>query len=62
MLETLSVFPLHTVLFPDTKLSLRIFEQRYLRMVSECMKQDAPFVVSLIQGEGREAGGRAGCF
>lgn len=62
MLETLSVFPLHTVLFPEARLSLRIFEQRYLRMVSECMKQDKSFVVSLIQGEGRETGDRARCF
>jgi uncharacterized protein len=62
MSEDLAVFPLHMVLFPGTKLPLRIFEQRYLRMVSECMQQGKPFVVSLIQGDGKEAGEVAGCF
>ncbi|HLA74912.1 MAG TPA: LON peptidase substrate-binding domain-containing protein, partial [Gammaproteobacteria bacterium] len=32
------LFPLHTVLFPGGLLSLRIFEPRYLDMVSNCMK------------------------
>jgi Lon protease-like protein len=49
------LFPLHTVLFPDGPLALRIFEPRYLDMISERMKADAPFGVVLI-AHGAEAG------
>ena len=49
------LFPLHTVLFPDGPLGLRIFEPRYLDMVSECLRNEQPFGVCLIQS-GQEAG------
>ncbi len=49
------LFPLHTVLFPDGPLGLRIFEPRYLDMVSECLRHEKPFGVCLIQS-GQEAG------
>ncbi|MCH9695013.1 MAG: LON peptidase substrate-binding domain-containing protein [Gammaproteobacteria bacterium] len=49
------IFPLRTVLFPGGPLPLRIFESRYIDMVSRCMKSDAPFGVLLIR-EGSEAG------
>ena len=49
------MFPLETVLFPDGPLPLRIFEPRYLDMVSRCLKQDQGFGVCLIQ-KGAEAG------
>ena len=49
------LFPLHTVLFPGGPLALRIFEPRYLDMVSECLRNDQPFGVCLIQS-GNEAG------
>jgi len=52
------LFPLNTVLFPDGVLSLRIFEPRYLSMVSECMKKDQPFGVCLIR-YGSEVGNAA---
>jgi len=52
------LFPLHTVLFPDGPLALRIFEPRYLDMVSECLRNDQPFGVCLIQS-GQEAGSAA---
>jgi Lon protease-like protein len=52
------LFPLKTVLFPGGPLPLRIFEPRYLDMISRCMKDDMPFGVVLIR-EGREAGGAA---
>jgi Lon protease-like protein len=52
------LFPLNTVLFPGGPLPLRIFEPRYLDMISRCMKDDAPFGVLLIR-EGLEAGGPA---
>ena len=52
------LFPLHTVLFPGGPLALRIFEPRYLDMVSECLRNEHPFGVCLIQS-GQEAGAAA---
>ena len=50
-LQSLALFPLSTVLFPDGLLSLRVFEVRYLDMIGKCHKAGAPFgVVSLTQG------------
>jgi len=49
------LFPLNTVLFPGGPLPLRVFEARYLDMISRCMKEDAPFGVLLIR-DGHEAG------
>ncbi len=60
-LSELPLFPLGTVLFPDGLLPLRIFEVRYLDMVSRCHKQGTPFgVVGLVSGaEVRSAGAQA---
>ena len=52
------IFPLNTVLFPEGKLPLKIFEPRYLDMVSNCMKTESGFGVCLIK-EGSETGGAA---
>jgi len=49
------LFPLNTVLFPDGPLPLRIFESRYIDMISGCMKNDAAFGVVLIR-DGQEEG------
>lgn len=57
--ERVAVFPLNVVLFPGGLLPLRIFEPRYLRMVSECLKQQQPFAVATIVDAGPEAGGVA---
>lgn len=56
-MTTLSIplFPLHTVLFPNGTLPLRIFEPRYLDMISTCMKGGQGFGVCLIK-EGSEVG------
>jgi len=43
------LFPLNTVLFPGGPLPLRIFEPRYLAMVSDCVQNDSPFGVLLIR-------------
>jgi len=51
----LPLFPLHTVLFPGGPLPLRIFEPRYLEMVSRCLQQESGFGVALIR-QGREVG------
>jgi uncharacterized protein len=55
ILNQISLFPLNTVLFPQGSLALQIFEPRYLRMVSECLKAEADFGVCLIS-KGSEVG------
>lgn len=52
------LFPLDTVLFPGGALPLRIFEPRYLDMISSSMKSDSGIGVILIQ-EGHESGNAA---
>ena len=57
-LEATPVFALNTVLYPEGPLPLRIFEPRYVDMVSDRLRRDAPFIVALIRS-GREVGGGA---
>ena len=56
--DEIALFPLHTVLFPGGLLPLRVFEQRYMEMVSACLRASEPFGVCLIR-EGREVGAPA---
>jgi Lon protease-like protein len=50
-LQSLPLFPLGTVLYPDGVLPLRIFEVRYLDMIGKCYKNGTPFgVVALTEG------------
>jgi Lon protease-like protein len=49
------IFPLNTVLFPGGLLPLKVFEQRYIEMTKNCIKDERPFGVCLIK-EGREVG------
>lgn len=56
-MATLPMFPLGTVLFPYMPLRLRVFEQRYLVMLSNLLQTDAAeFGVVLIE-RGQEVGG-----
>lgn len=56
--ETIPLFPLGTVLFPDMRLPLKVFEQRYMDMTTRCYKEGGHFGVCLIR-EGPEVGGPA---
>jgi len=49
------LFPLNTVLFPGGRLPLRIFEQRYMTMAKNCLKDGTTFGVCLIRS-GNEIG------
>ncbi|MDG2276614.1 MAG: LON peptidase substrate-binding domain-containing protein [Pseudomonadales bacterium] len=49
MIEELPLFPLRTVLFPGGVLPLRLFEPRYVDMVSHCMRENIGFGVVLIR-------------
>src|SRR5450631_3852212 len=39
----LRLFPLKAVLFPGGLLSLKVFESRYLGVITECARQDCAF-------------------
>ena len=53
--DNIALFPLHSVLFPGGALPLRIFEARYVDMISDCMRCESPFGVIAIN-EGSEVG------
>lgn len=66
MADSVFLFPLQTVLFPDGILTLKVFEQRYLEMTKRCLRDGQPFGVCLIR-EGLEVGTpavpeRTGCL
>ncbi|MDA3875900.1 MAG: LON peptidase substrate-binding domain-containing protein [Halothiobacillus sp.] len=50
--QTVPLFPLHTVLFPDGFLPLRIFETRYIDMVRQSLRESRPFGVVLLKQGG----------
>lgn len=50
--EPIPLFPLRSVLFPGGRLPLQIFEQRYLDLVSHCLRTDSGFGICLLtQGD-----------
>ena len=55
MTDRLPLFPLNAVLLPGGLLPLRIFEARYLDMVSDCLRNDSEFGICLIDS-GEEVG------
>ena len=54
----LPLFPLNAVLFPGGTLPLRVFEQRYMTLVKDCLKRESAFGICLI-AEGAEVGAPA---
>lgn len=53
--QTIALFPLKSVLFPGAVLQLKVFEARYLDLVSRCMLENLPFGVVCLSA-GNEAG------
>ena len=53
-MRTLPLFPLGLVLFPGAVLGLKVFEARYLDLVSDCMRSGQPFGVVWLKA-GQEA-------
>lgn len=51
----LPLFPLQTVLFPGSQLRLKVFEARYLDLMSSCLRSGDPFGVICLK-QGVEAG------
>jgi uncharacterized protein len=63
MIEPLALFPLRTVLFPGGRLSLKVFEARYVDLVSRCLREQQPFgIVCLLQGSEVRKPGQATRF
>lgn len=58
-MAAISLFPLNTILFPDGRLPLQVFEVRYLDMIKKCIEREEQFgVVPLLEGsEVRKPGG-----
>ncbi|MFQ5993505.1 MAG: LON peptidase substrate-binding domain-containing protein [Acidiferrobacterales bacterium] len=54
-MSELPLFLIHGVLCPGGRLQLRVFEKRYMDMVTTCLKARQPFGVCLIRS-GREVG------
>ncbi|WP_317931286.1 LON peptidase substrate-binding domain-containing protein [Halioxenophilus sp. WMMB6] len=55
MSDALPLFPLNTLLVPEATLPLQIFEQRYLRLIKQCLRDQTTFGVVPIR-DGREVG------
>ncbi len=55
IIKGLPLFPLKTVIFPDGPLALKVFEPRYLDMLTQCEKTGNGFGICLIS-EGSEVG------
>ncbi len=53
--DPLPLFPLQLVLFPGAVLPLRVFEPRYLDLISTCLRTQQPFGVVCLRS-GAEAG------
>ena len=53
--DPLPLFPLQTVLFPGGQLGLKVFEARYLDLVSQCLRDKQPFGVLCLK-QGAEVG------
>jgi len=54
-MQRVPLFLLHAVLLPGSALPIKVFEARYLDMISGCLKDDRPFGICLIKS-GSEVG------
>ncbi|MCE0494346.1 LON peptidase substrate-binding domain-containing protein [Vibrio salinus] len=53
-MEDIMLFPLGSIVLPEGKMKLRIFEPRYRRMLSECGKQGKGFGICLFDSKAPE--------
>ena len=49
--QEVPLFPLQAVLFPGGLLGLKVFETRYLDLMSACLREQRPFGVVALRGE-----------
>ncbi|MBS1518273.1 MAG: LON peptidase substrate-binding domain-containing protein [Bacteroidetes bacterium] len=50
-IDELPLFPLNTVMFPDSKIPLHIFEERYKILINECISRNRSFGINLFADE-----------
>ncbi len=55
MAEELALFPLGTVLMPNGRIALQIFEQRYLDLIKDHLRDERPFAVVQLRAGGEVA-------
>jgi len=56
-LDSLPLFPLEVVLYPDEVLPLHIFETKFIELVNDCLAEDASFgIVLIVDGKMKEIG------
>ena len=56
-MSRIALFPLSSVLLPSGRMSLQIFEQRYLDLVAHCMREGEGFGVVWLQQGSEVSGG-----
>jgi len=56
-MPVLAMFPLGSVLFPAMPLALRVFEERYLKMMGTILENEAPIFGVVLIERGSEVGG-----
>ena len=56
-MSEIALFPLSSVLLPSGRMSLQIFEQRYLDLVAHCMRENEGFGVVWLQQGSEVSGG-----
>jgi Lon protease-like protein len=56
-MSVMPMFPLGSVLFPSMPLTLRIFEERYLKLLGDLMSADTPEFGVVLVSRGSEVGG-----
>ncbi|MDE2370414.1 MAG: LON peptidase substrate-binding domain-containing protein [Burkholderiales bacterium] len=59
--DPLPLFPLQLVLFPGSRLHLKVFEPRYVDLVSACLREQRPFGVVCLR-TGHEVGRQTVAF
>ena len=47
--EHIPLFPLNVVLFPTSRISLHIFEEKYKVMIQQCMERESEFGINLYE-------------
>ena len=52
-MDNCPIFPLKSIVLPGGVFPLRIFERRYLDMITECIKNNTGFSIALVQKEDR---------
>lgn len=52
-MATLPLFPLNSIIFPKGRISLQIFESRYVDLIRQCLRDQTGFGIVLIE-EGNE--------